>query len=177
MRTNIILVFALAFLSIGLSACGGPSSTPNSNASNTAKTNSTDPLATNKAAAEQVTNNAPTLAPVYKAYCEAWVKNDEAALKKVYSADTLKQFEEEMKQEKSKGLLKLLSSDRVSGNPCEARNEKITGDNATATIISNKYPNGIQVVFVKEGGEWKMTNKSAALDAVTKQAPAATAAK
>lgn len=176
MRTNIILVLALVSLAIGLSACGG-SSTPNSNAGNAAKTNSTDPLATNTAAPEQVTNNAPTLSPVYKAYCEAWVKNDEAALKKIYSADTLKQFEEEMKEEKSKSLLKLLSSDKVSGNPCEARNEKITGETATATIISNKYPNGIQVVFVRENGEWKMTNKSPALDAVTKQAPAANTAK
>ena len=175
MRTNTILVFALAFLSIALSACAGPSSTPNTNAGNTANANSADPLKTNKAEPEQVTNNAPTLSPVYKAYCEAWVKNDEAALKKVYSADTLKQFEEEMKEEKSKSLLKLLSSDKVSGNPCEARNEKITGETATATIISNKYPNGISVVFVRENGEWKMTNKSAALDAVTKQAPAANA--
>jgi hypothetical protein len=175
MRTNIILVFALVLFSIALSACGGPSSAPNANAGNT--TNSNNPLETNKAAPEQVTNNAPTLTPVYKAYCDAWVKNDEAALRKVYSADTIKQFEEEMKEEKAKSLIKFLSTDKVSGTPCEARNEKIMGDTATATIVSNKYPNGLPVVFVKENGEWKMTNRSPSLDAVTKQAPAANAAK
>jgi hypothetical protein len=177
MRTNIALVLALILLSIALSGCGGPSSAPNTNTGSTATANSTNPLETNKAAPEQVTNNAPTLTPVYKAYCDAWVKNDEAGLRKVYSADTLKQFEDEMKEEKAKSLLKLLSADKVSGTPCEARNEKITGDTATATIVSNKYPNGLPVVFVKENGEWKLTNRSPSLDAVTKSAPAQNTAK
>jgi len=175
MRTNLYLVFALVLLSLVVSACGGPA-TPNSNVSNTANANSNS-LDTVKSTPEQTLNNAPTLSPVYKAYCAAWVKNDEAALRKIWSSETLKEFEEEMKASKEKSLMKFLSADKVSGDPCEAKNEKITGDTATATIISNKYPNGLQVVFIKENGEWKLTTKSPALDAVTKQAPPANAAK
>ena len=177
MRTNLIFVFTLISLSLVFSACGGPAAPANSNAGNIANANSTNPLETNKATPEQVVNDAPTLTPVYKAYCAAWVKNDEAALRKIWSSDTIKGFEEEMKAAKEKSLLKFLSSDKVSGNPCEAKNEKITGDTATATIISNKYPNGLQVVFIKEDGAWKLTTKSPAIDAVTKQAPAANTAK
>ena len=178
MRTNIILVLVFISLAIVFSACGGTSSTPNTNAGTAANSNAANPLETNKAAPEQVTNNGPTLSPVYRAYCDAWAKNDEAALRKVYSADTIKQFEDEMKEEKAKSLIKFLSTDKVSGTPCEVRNEKITGETATATIVSNKYPNGLPVVFVKENGEWKMTNKSPSLDAVTKPAqPSANAAK
>jgi len=175
MRTNLILVFAIVLSTLVFSACGGPA-TPNSNVSNTANANSNS-LDTVKSTPEQTLNNAPTLSPVYKAYCAAWVKNDEAALRKVWSSETLKEFEEEMKASKEKSLMKFLSADKVSGDPCEAKNEKITGDTATATIISNKYPNGLQVVFIKENGEWKLTTKSPALDAVTKQAPPANAAK
>ena len=73
----------------------------------------------------------------------------------------MKQFEAEMKEEKSKNLIEHLEfTDRVSGTPCEVTNEKIEGDSAVARIRSDKYPNGINVVFVKENGEWKLTNKA-----------------
>jgi len=176
MRTNLIVVFALLSLTIAFSACGGPAS-PNANtASNTA--NSTNPLETNTAKPEELVNNAPTLSPVFKAYCAAWVKNDEAALRNVYSADEIKRYEEDLKAEKKKSLIKMLEgTDRVQDSPCEVRNEKITGDKAMATIVSSRYPNGIPVRFVKENGEWKLTNQSPAIDAVTKQAPPANTAK
>ena len=71
----------------------------------------TIPLADHKSdAPEATTNNAPTLTPVFKAYCDAWVKNDEAALRKVYSSDTLKGFEAEMKEDKAKSLIKFLET-------------------------------------------------------------------
>lgn len=163
MRHNFILFFLIATLSTMIAACGGTPST-NSGNGNTAANNSNDPLATTKPAKEPTTNNAPTLTPVFKAYCDAWVKNDEAALRKVYSSDTIKYFEGQMKEDKVKSLIKFLEADKVSGTPCEVINEEITGDNAVAKIISNAYPNGIKIVFVKENGEWKMTNKSPALD-------------
>ncbi len=146
--------------------CGG--TTPsNSNAINATNVASNNPLETTKPTPEQTTNRAPTLTPVFKAYCDAWVKNNEAALRKVYSSDTIKNFEEQMKDEKETSLIKFLeATDKVSGNPCEVTNEKIEGDKALATIRSNKYPTGITVVFVKENGEWKLTNKSPAIDAV-----------
>ena len=36
----------------------------------------------------------------------------------------------------------------------------ITGDKAVAEIRADPYPNGIKIEFVKEGGEWKITNRS-----------------
>ncbi len=164
-------------MAIGSFACGGtgPANNPLSAAPVAPNANSGDPLATKTAPPEATTNEAPTLTPVFKAYCDAWVKNDEAALKKVYSADTLKSFETQMKAEKAKSLMKFLEDDRVSGTPCEVRNEKITGDTAVAEIRANKFPNGIKVTFVKEKDGWKLTNKYPALDTGAKSdsAPAA----
>ena len=59
-----------------------------------------------------------------------------------------------------------LEDDAVSGKICEARNEVITGDKAVAEIRADSYPYGIKVEFVKENGEWKLTNKYPNIDAV-----------
>lgn len=165
MRRNFFLFGLIAALCAMIAACGGTAPANSGNANTAANNNSNDPTATTKPAKEPTTNNAPTLTPVFKAYCDAWVKNDEAALRKVYSSDTLKIFDQQMKEEKTKSLIKFLEDDKVSGTPCEVTNEVITGDSAVANIISNKYPNGIKIVFVKENGEWKITNKSPSLDA------------
>ena len=159
-----LTIFMISLMSF---ACGG---TANTNTA--ANSNSTNPLETNKPAKDETTNAAPTLTPVFKAYCDAIVKKDEAALRKIYSADTLKYFEEEMKTEKIKSLLKYLEDDAVSGKICEVRNEIITGDKAIAEIRADSYPNGIKIEFVKENGEWKMTNKSPTLDKKADNAPA-----
>lgn len=173
-----LLIFTITIFAIFLGACGGTANAPNTPANaatNTASNASANnPVAVTTPTPEQTTNNGPTLTPVFKAYCDAWVKNDEAALRKVYSADTIKEFEADMKVEKEKSLLKYLEMDKVSGNPCEVTNEQINGDKATARIRSDKYPNGIKILFVKEGGEWKMTN---GLDAVTKSEGNANTAK
>ena len=166
MNRILIYVFAIFILAVVNSACGGSAEPPanganaNSASSNTAvnKANA-NPLAAQTPAPEQTTNNAPTLTPVYKAYCAAWVKKDEAALRKIYSADTIKEFEKEMKADGVKTLAEYLSDDKASNELCEARNEKITGDTATAEVRTAGYPNGITIVFVKEGGEWKITNR------------------
>ncbi|MEQ1606571.1 MAG: hypothetical protein ABL999_17055 [Pyrinomonadaceae bacterium] len=156
-----IFVFSSLFLVSLLSfGCGGAANnTPANNAlANTANAN--------KPAKDEVTNAAPTVSPVFKAYCEAWAKKDEAGIRKAYSADTLKYFEDGMKEEKIKSLMKYLEDDAITGNICEARNEVITGDKAVAEIRADKFPNGIKIEFVKENGEWKMTNKSPEVDAV-----------
>ena len=171
----IALISALSAATF-LSACGGAAPTPNTAANGT--TNSNNAGETTKKAPEATTNNAPTLAPVLKAYCDAWVKNDEAALRKVYSAEVVKEFEAEMKEEKAKSLIKFLeSTDKVSGEPCELTNETITGDKAVARMKTNKAPNGMSIEFVKEGGEWKMTNRSPEVTGVKPSAPAANAPK
>ncbi len=172
---SIALITALSVATL-LSACGGGApTTPNTTAN---ATNTNTAVETTKKAPEATTNNAPTLAPVLKAYCDAWVKNDEAALRKVYSTATIKEFEEEMKEEKAKSLIKFLeSTDKVSGEPCELTNETITGDKAVARMKTNKAPNGMAIEFVKEGGEWKMTNRSPEVTGVKPSAPAANAPK
>ena len=171
----IALISALSVATF-LSACGGNAPSPNTTANG--PTNATNVAETTKKTPEPTTNNAPTLAPVLKAYCDAWVKNDEAALRKVYSAEVVKEFEAEMKEEKAKSLIKFLeSTDKVSGEPCELTNETITGDKAVARMKTNKAPNGMSIEFVKEGGEWKMTNRSPEVTGVKPSAPAANAPK
>lgn len=170
MTPRFIVFSALLFIAIFTFGCGGSANT--STPDNTAVANTTD---ANKAPKDEITNAAPTLTPVLKAYCEAWAKKDEAGIRKAYSAGTLKFFEEGMKDEKIKSLMKYLEDDAVTGNVCEVKNEVITGDKAVAKIFLDKIPNGISVEFVKENGEWKMTNKYPSLDAVkpTENAPIA----
>ncbi|MBK8464789.1 MAG: hypothetical protein IPL32_03080 [Chloracidobacterium sp.] len=179
MRSQVIICFAVAMFAVAMSACGGSPPANSGKNTNTVSVNtnttSNSPLDTKKNEPEAVTNNAPTLTPVFKSFCEAWSKNDEAALRKIYSQDTIKFFEAQMKADKAKNLLKYLeATDKVSGTPCNVTNEKIDGDKAVATIHSDKYPRGIQVVFVKESGEWKMTNKSPAIDSMKSTANANT---
>lgn len=157
------LVFAL--LSFG---CGGAeptnnnqnaANTPNSNASTTNANNS---LNTTKTPEIATTNDAPTLSPVVKAYCEAMTKKDEAAVRKTYSQETIKSFEEDMKAEGKTSLIEfLVETDAIKDvNQCGARNEKIEGDKAVAEIRNENMPNGVKIEFVKENGEWKLTNKA-----------------
>jgi hypothetical protein len=87
-------------------------------------------------------------------------KKDEAAIRKFYSSDSIKSFEEQMKADGIKSLIKFLETDKF-GAKCDIRNEVINGDNATAEIRGDSMPNGMKAVFVKENGEWKITNKIA----------------
>lgn len=158
--------------SVLLAACGGeaPATNNASNASNgngaapvntAVNTGSNGGLTPTTPTPEATTNNAPTLSPVYKAYCAAYAKGDEAGVRKSYSSDTLKSFEEQMKDSeiKYKNLIEFLADDGISTEICEVRNEKISGDTAVAEIRTKGYPNGISVLFLKEGGEWKISNK------------------
>jgi hypothetical protein len=159
---KIYLLIATVFTALLFSACGGDATnTTNANrANNAAPTNTNANVLTPQTPTPiATTNNAPTLTPVYKAYCAAWVKKDEAALRKIYSSDTIEDFEKTMKADGIKTLADFLSDDKASNELCEVRNEKITGDTATAEVKTLGYPNGITAVFVKENGEWKLTNR------------------
>ncbi|HEV7699239.1 MAG TPA: nuclear transport factor 2 family protein [Pyrinomonadaceae bacterium] len=170
MRKAILISLIAAVAVLGI-ACGGSNNgNSNGNANSNVAGGNDNAVAVKTPTPEQTTNDAPTLTPVFKAYCEAMNKKDEAALRKIYSADTIKNFEEQMKDNKVKSLMKFLEDDKV-GKTCEVRNEVITGDSAVAEIRAESYPNGIKVVFVKEGGEWKITNRSPALDSM-KTSPA-----
>ena len=160
----ILFLFSAVIL---ISGCGDAGTNTNAaNAANNAPSNSNNPIAATTPTPEQTANNAPTLTPVFKAYCLAMEKKDEAGIRKVYSKDTIAHFEKEMKAEGSQTLAQYLSVDQVTTALCDIRNEVITGDRAVAEVKTAGMPNGAKVVFVKEGNDWKITNESPDLDAV-----------
>ncbi len=151
-------------------ACGGGTSnnapTPNkANPASATSPTSAGPLAVTTPTPSQVQNDAPTVAAVYKAFCAAAQKKDEAAVRKIYSADTIRELEKQMKDAGEKSLLKFLEDDIPSGQ-CSVKNEVVNGDTAIGELVSDLYPNGIKVIFVKENGEWKMTTKSPTVESL-----------
>lgn len=171
-------VLLSGFILLTLSGCGGAANTsPNAAANinsinaNVAKANADNPFNTTKKAEEATTNNAPTVAPVVAAYYEALKKKDDAALRRVYSRETLEDHEKGMKEEGVKSLAEyILSLEQVPDKPFEVRNEQVSGDTAIAEMRGGSYPNGIKIKFVRENGEWKMTNESPETDAVKQAA-------
>jgi hypothetical protein len=155
-------------LTLFLAACGGGSNdnTPANNG-NTKPVNSNkeNPLAITTPTPAATTNNAPTLTPVYKAYCDAMVKGDEAALRRVFSSDTIRGIDAKIKQEaiKPATIVKYLEDEQVTNDLCEVRNEQINGNEAVAEVRTKGTPNGVLIVFVKEGADWKLTNRSPTL--------------
>lgn len=160
------IIFLIAILTIFIYGCTSetPTNTANTNtanktAANTIETN--NPLETTKTPETSTTNNAPTITPVVKSYCEALAKKDEAGLRKVFSSETLKYYETEMKAEGKKSMVEyFMQTESPNNKICEARNETIQGDTAIAEVRTDSMPNGAKYKFVKENGEWKMTNES-----------------
>lgn len=161
--------YILLFLTIFSIGCGATNNsnvavvvnTNSANANAAVTNNASNPLATTKTPEVSTTNNAPTLAPVVQKYYEALKGGDDAALKKVYSQATLKSLEADMKDEKQTSLVKFITElEPVPDQPFTVRNEQIQGDAAVAEMRGGSYPNGIKIKFVRENGEWKMTNES-----------------
>ncbi|CAN5253693.1 hypothetical protein BH10ACI1_BH10ACI1_10130 [soil metagenome] len=159
------LIF-LIIISIFLTACPNSEQTnanvSNANAVNTANvtTNTNSPFNTTRTPEAATTNNAPTLAPVVAAYYVALKKKDDAAIRKVLSADFIKTLEADMKDEGKKSLAAYIAEiDKVPEKPVEVRNEKIDGDKATAELKGGFNANWTTYIFRKENGEWKMTNE------------------
>jgi hypothetical protein len=183
MRFQILIFCTVLIFSIFLTGCPGEQPKTNSN-SNANQTTVQDPnkqgnsgLATTKTPTEATRNDAPTLTPVFKAYCDAMTKKDEAALRKVFSQATLKAMEADMKADNEKTLVEHLAIERVSNKVCEVRNEKIDGDVGVAEVKTEGMPNGAKLKFVKENGEWKLTTEIPDFDAVKKAAQNSNTAK
>jgi hypothetical protein len=161
-----ITLFATSLITAGCGDSGTPANGPNNttatnlNTGNAARSNASNAVAVTTPTPDQITNNAPTLTPVYKAYCAAVVKKDEAAIRRYYTADTLKSFDEQMKDENIKTLSEFLKDDQITNELCEVSNERIKGDKAVGKVRTPAYPNGYEVLFIKENGEWKMSNIS-----------------
>lgn len=164
---SLSLIFCTAAL---FAACGGGTSnnapTPNkTNPASSTSPTSTGPLAVTTPTPSQVQNAAPTVTAVYLAFCAAVQKKDEAAVRKIFSTDTIRELEKQMKDKGEKSLLKFIEDDVPSGQ-CSVKNEVIKGDTAEAYIVSDLYPNGINMIFVKENGEWKLTTRSPTVEAL-----------
>jgi type IV secretory pathway VirB10-like protein len=170
MRFQISILSTILTATIILTGCPGEPANTNSNSANVAANappvNANSPFNTTAKTPEQTANQAPTLTPVVKAYCDAMTRKDEAALRKVYSQATLKYYEAEMKAENSKSLVEYMAAEQVSNSLCEARNEKIEGETGVAEIRTEGAPNGFKVKFVRENGEWKLTNESPDIQSV-----------
>ncbi len=159
------LLFIL--VSIGIfAACGGTDTPQNAvnttngaNAANANTANVDSPLAVTTPTPAARTNDAPTVGPVFKAYCAAVEKKDEATLRKIYAAETLKDFQQTMNEDGIDSLAEFLAGDGASSALCEVRNEEITGDTAVAEAKTKGMPNGAKIVFIREGGAWKLTNR------------------
>lgn len=136
---------------------------------NKVSANSNNPLSTVKAPEAATTNDAPTLAPVVQNYYNALKKKDDAGLRKVFSQSTLKSLEADMKEEKKTSLSDFISElEPASAQPFEVRNEKIEADTAVAEIKGGSYAVWTPIKFVRENGEWKMTNESPDFDSIKK---------
>lgn len=131
------------------------------NTNTTVSGDNSSPLNTVSTPKPETVNNAETLAPVAKAYCEAVRKKDEEGLKKVYSAATYQKLLADAKEDGKKSVAEFLSEiEDVGTKPCGTRNEQITGDTAIAEVTTESMPNGARIKFVKENGEWKLTDES-----------------
>ncbi len=179
MRLFILLFSVFFFIGCGGSGSGNANSAANASVSNAnvaANGGGNNPLAVQKTPEAATVNNAPTVAPVVAAYYAALQKKDDAALRKVFSQDTLKSYQADMKEEKETSLAKFITDlEPVPDKPFEARNETVEGNAIIAEMRGGSYPNGIKIKFIKENGEWKMTNESP--DYKSSDKPAANASK
>ncbi|MCO6510266.1 MAG: hypothetical protein J5I65_05680 [Aridibacter famidurans] len=173
MLTKTFLIIISAVLFLNFSGCGSEEPPDAVNTADNGSNSAPSPAAANDdplggiektpTPAEKV--EAVTLKPVVAAYCDAMRKRDEAGLRKVYSAATIRSFEASMREEGVSSLAEYLSTEPV-GEKCDVVNERIQGNLGEALVTTETYPNGIMIKFVKEGGEWKMTNQSSDFDAV-----------
>lgn len=184
MRFQFIIFTTISALALASNACTSGASVNSANAvavnktANAAAVNTENPLAPIKTPEVATTNGAPTLAPVVLAYYGALKRKDDAALQKIYSRATLKSFQADMKEEKKTSLVEFITeTETVPDKPFEVRNEQVQGDTGVAEIRGGSYPNGIKIKFVKENGEWKMTNESPEYESVKQSATNSAASK
>lgn len=169
------LVFIL-IISITLTGCfssetdtnsnANKSEITNSDASNRNRINSTNesaqkaPLGTETTPTPQKLNEAETLTPIVSAFCNAINSKNDAALQKVYSKEAWRTMQNYARQEGFSSVAAFMNDGEPVGNKCSVINEQISGSTAVARVTTETYPKGVELKFVKEGSEWKMTTQS-----------------
>lgn len=179
MRVQIIILFLILALFISCKPTAEvPKNTNLTNTTNAVNKNTnaapqTTTLVTTKTPEAIKTNDSENLKPIVLAFYEALKKKDDDGLRKIYSAETLKTFEADMKAEKQKSLAAYISEfDPAPAQPFEVRNEEIKGESAVVEIKGGTYVNWTKIILVKENGAWKMTDKSPDFDSVKSAADA-----
>ncbi len=164
-RVFIALVVAIATaLSMSCSKGEIKSAAPASNENKTSVNANQAPANTKvPTAADNTTSPAAapaTPADAYKAAYQARKSKDVAALKRLFAKDILDFFtmlgnlEEKDKKTLDQMLLELC--EKPQAPTAEVRNEKITGDKATAQYLDEKG-GWTTMDFVKEDGQWKLS--------------------
>ncbi|GIU81770.1 MAG: hypothetical protein D6687_02435 [Acidobacteria bacterium] len=157
-----LLLIGATFLFVCCSSSGTVNELQKNAATKSEVENNTDKsvITTTKTPETEKFNDAPTLTPVVIAYYNAVKNKDEKALRSVLSSDTLKALEEDMKSEKKKSLIDYVAEIENTDTPYQVRNEKIEGDRAVAEIKGGNYAVWTKFFFVKENGQWKITDQS-----------------
>ena len=164
MRFKIILVISIVTIGVAMAGCGSEP-TANVTNSNLANANTAPPsnaanLETNKKPEAPTTNDAPTLAPVVHAYYDALKRKDSAGVRAVMEREFLQSTEADMKAEKKTDIIAFLTEfDKLPENKMEVRNERITGSTGVAEVKGGSYAGWRPIVFVNEGGKWKISNR------------------
>ena len=159
-----LLIFSIAVALAPFGCGGGDTATnaPNANSSNanSAQTPANNALDTVKKPEAATTNDAPTIAPVVHAYYDALKKKDAAAVRKVMERGFLETTEKEMKAEGKTDIIAYLTEfDELPEGKMQVRNEQISGNRATAELKGGSYGDWVKIVFVNEGGAWKISNE------------------
>ncbi len=150
-----------------MAGCGGTDITTNvantnANVANTngAPASGNSALEPTRKVEEVTTNDAPTLAPVVHAYYDGLKKKDAAGVRKIMAQTFVEQTEAGMKDENKTDFVGFLTEyDKLPENKMEVRNEQLTGNKGVAEIKGGTYMNWTKIVFVNEGGAWKISNE------------------
>jgi hypothetical protein len=172
MNLKTISIFTILASAISMIGCGGTETANTANANvanaNTAKPVTNSGLETTKKPEAATSNDAPTIAPVVRAYYEALKKKDDAGVKAVMSQEFLKSVQADMKDEKRTDLAGFMGEyEKMPEKTIEVRNEKIEDDKAVAEIKGGTYVNWTPFAFIKENGSWKFTGGSPDIQSVT----------
>lgn len=165
MQFKIFLTLLITFAAI-MAGCGGTEvTTTNVATTNVANTDVAPPVGNTgldpvKKPEAVTTNAAPTLAPVVHAYYDGLKKKDAGGVRKVMAQGFVQETEAGMKDENKTDFIAFLTEyDKLPEGKMDVRNEQITGNKGVAEIKGGTYTNWTKIVFLNEGGAWKISNE------------------